>query len=285
MRIKALAQLIMIEQSLFSLPWAIAATVLAWPKSPDNFTETTLRVVMVIVAVILARTAGMSLNRWIDRDIDSVNPRTSNRPLQMGLVQLNHVIGLSLACLALLVLIAASLGLIFLILSPIVLGLLAVYSYTKRFTWFCHFVLGIIHGSAPLLAYLAVAGQLDLTAIYLGFACGSAIVAADILYALQDIQHDRQVGLYSIPAAFGFDVAQKISIVMYALSAASLAAMGAQESFGYAFWVVWLVFTILPISMHSYLREGRIYEGFYRCTAILPILALLAVIVGCWRVI
>lgn len=289
MPFRNLAKLVMPEQVLFSLPWAISAILLAWPiaiaRGEFNHLQIVIRIALALAAIVLARTAGMSLNRWIDKDIDKANPRTSSRPLQTGAVALNQVIGLSLACLSLLVLIAASLGGLFLLLCPVVLGLLILYSYTKRFTYLCHLVLGVIHSLGPILTYLAVAGKIDTQAIFLGACAGFAITGGDIIYALQDMKHDKGVGLYSLPARFGKERAQKISILFFASSSLSLAYLAlciplqgflAQMSF----WLCWLFFTLLPLSSQLYLQEDNHYQSFFRCAAALPSFAFFALLLG-----
>lgn len=273
----SLAQLVMFEQILFSLPWSLAAIWLAWPYAPDG---ANLRLVLALVALVCARTAGMGLNRWIDMHIDLANPRTAQRPLQLGHVKLSQVKGLSVISLALLILIAAYLGPAFLLLCPFVVAVITAYSFTKRFTWCCHFVLGLIHALGPILSYSAVSLDWCLSVFWLGLSAGLAISSADILYALQDLVHDRKVGLYSIPACFGRLVAKRISVGLYALSALSLAAVGITQRLAPFFWFAWVIFALWPVLFYKYINDGQIAQGFFRCSALLPLWALIGILLG-----
>lgn len=275
MLLKAACRLVMIEQVVFSLPWSIAAMMLAWDmRTPDAW----LRAVLAILGVVLARTAGMSLNRWIDRHIDVANPRTASRPLQTGQIKLQQVAVLALANLALLLLIAASLGWVYVLLYPVVMGLLVLYSYSKRFTWLCHFILGLIYALGPILSYMVICARLDLPALLLGVSAGLSISAGDIIYSIQDMHHDRQVGLHSIPSRFGFKGARCISLFLYSASMAALAGCGlALWPSSLFFWGPWLLFVALPLWLHANIEQDQLYEIFFRCSALLPLAALLAI--------
>lgn len=270
-------RLLMLEQVVFSLPWSLAAIMLAWDeKSPDAW----LRATLAILGVILARTAGMSLNRWIDRHIDTLNPRTSSRPLQAGQIKLQQVVVLTLANLALLFMVAASLGWIFVVLSPVVMGLLVLYSYSKRFTWACHLILGLIYSLGPILSYLVISGNISLPAVLLGISAGCSIIGGDLIYSMQDMHHDRSVGLHSIPARFGFEGAKVLSCVFYMTSIASLGLCG-YLLWGFAplFWTPWILFAALPLWLHMNLsKQGKIYSLFFRCSCLMPFMALLAIL-------
>lgn len=277
MILQAVCRLLMMEQVFFSLPWSLAAIVLAWSaRVPDA----SIRAVLAILGVILARTLGMSLNRWIDRDIDLVNPRTSSRPLQSGQIKLQQLVILTLANLALLFMIAASLGWFFVALFPFVTGLLVLYSFCKRFTWLCHIVLGFIYALGPILSYLVICDRIDMPVLFLGASAGFSIIAGDLIYSMQDMEHDRQFGLHSIPARFGFDGARYVSFFFYLASILSLALCGYNLwGFNLFFWFPWLGFSILPIWVHSNLKKkDRLYEFFFRCSSLMPLMAFLAVV-------
>jgi 4-hydroxybenzoate polyprenyltransferase len=276
MLLKAACRLLMIEQVVFSLSWSLAAMMLAWDyRSSDGW----LRVVLALLGVVLARTAGMSLNRWIDRHIDTLNPRTASRPLQTGQIKLYQVVVLSLANLALLFMIAASLGWVFVLLYPFVMGLLILYSYAKRFTWACHLILGVIYALGPILSYLVVSDRMDLPALLLGASSGFSIIAADLIYSMQDMQHDRKVGLRSIPARFGFEGARYLSLFFYALSILALGSCGYlvwQTSL--FFWLPFALFVALPLWLHKHIQQKeQIYETFFKCSVLTPLVAFLAI--------
>lgn len=197
-KIRTFAELVKFEHSIFALPFAYLGMFLAargWPS---------LRVfIWVTVAMIGARTAAMALNRLIDAAIDARNPRTAGRHLPAGLVGRGEVMGLALASLALLGLAAWQLNPLTLALFPLAVLNLVIYSYTKRWTWLCHLVLGLADGWAPFGGYIAVTGKIDGLALLLGAIVALWVGAFDIIYATQDYDFDRQHGIHSIPARFG----------------------------------------------------------------------------------
>ncbi len=209
-RIRAFLDLIKFEHTIFALPFAYAGMVLAargWPGWPTFF--------WISVAMAAARTVAMAFNRIADLAYDARNPRTAQRPLVTGQVSLSTAWGGTLVALALLVLAAWRLGPLPLRLLPLALLALFGYSFTKRFTWISHFILGMTDGLAPMGAWVAVRGSLfgaaDLPAWLLWLAVTLWIGGFDIIYACQDVAFDRAEGLYAIPARFGVARALRIA--------------------------------------------------------------------------
>ena len=199
------------EHSIFALPFALTGAVLAaggWPP---------LRVLgLIIVCMISARTAAMSFNRWADADIDALNPRTARRALPAGELSRSFVLAFTVLSSAVFIAAAWLLNRLTLELAPVALLVVLSYSYMKRLTRWSHLVLGLALGIAPSAAWIAVRGGLDprilwLTAIVLLWVGGF-----DVLYACQDFDHDRKVGLNSVPAAFGLRGAFTIARLMHA---------------------------------------------------------------------
>ena len=193
-----LAELVRWEHTVFALPFAYAATFLAsegWPRVHDFF--------WVTVAMVGARTAAMGLNRLVDRALDALNPRTSHWHLPRGVVKPGEVVALVMVSLAALALAAAMLNPLCLKLFPAAVLVLVVYPYTKRFTWGCHFVLGLAEFAAPFGGWIAVTGRVHPAALLLGAGAGLWVAGFDILYALADVDFDRAHGVHSIPARFG----------------------------------------------------------------------------------
>jgi 4-hydroxybenzoate polyprenyltransferase len=204
------------EHSVFALPFALTGAVLAaggWPA---------LRVLgWIVVCMVAARSAAMAFNRLVDARIDAANPRTALRALPAGVLSSGFVGGFVLASVAVFVLGAAMLNRLTLELAPVALGVVLVYSYMKRVTRWSHLVLGLALGIAPTAAWIAVRGSLDWRIVVLTLAVLLWVGGFDVLYACQDFEHDRKVGLNSVPQAFGlvaaFWIARAMHVGMLAL--------------------------------------------------------------------
>jgi 4-hydroxybenzoate polyprenyltransferase len=190
------------EHSIFALPFALTAVLLAAQGLPAART-----VGWILVAMVAARSAAMAFNRWADADLDAANPRTKSRAIPAGLLTRQFVLGFT--CIAALVFVVAAGELNFyaLCLSPVALAILFGYSYMKRFTRWSHLVLGLALGIAPSAAWIAVRGSLDPRILVLTAAVTLWVGGFDVLYACQDYEHDRAVGLYSLPQAAGIPAA------------------------------------------------------------------------------
>lgn len=210
--LKNFFELVKFEHTLFALPFAYMGAVLSGGGS-------VLKWILVTLAMVGARTAGMSLNRLIDRKIDEKNPRTQNRTLPSGKMEISTVWVIVIASIALFLWSAYSLNPLCLILSPIALILLFLYSYLKRFTYLCHVVLGMILGSAPIGGWIAMTGKLDIVPVLLGIAVMLWTAGFDIIYACQDYQFDMKEKLYSIPVKFGLSRALLISGIFHIITA------------------------------------------------------------------
>ncbi len=188
----------MIEHTIFSLPFAAAAFLLESRGHPPL-----MKVLWIILAVFGARNAANALNRLIDRDIDAANPRTAQRDLPAGKVTSRQLWLFTALCGLLFLTAAWMLNPLCLFLSPVAALLIALYSYTKRVTWLCHYWLGLCCSMAVMGSFLAMAGRFELR--FFPLTAGTILWFAgfDIIYAIQDIDHDRKVGLHSIPARFG----------------------------------------------------------------------------------
>ncbi len=199
------------EHSVFALPFALTGAMLAargWPTA-----RTTL---LIIVCMVLARSAAMAFNRLVDSDLDAVNPRTAMRALPAGHLSPGFAGGFVVVTATLFVLTCAMLNHLALLLSPVALLVVFAYSYTKRFTRWSHLVLGIALGIAPSAAWIAVRGSLDPRIVVLTGAVLLWVAGFDVLYSCQDVEHDRGVGLNSVPQAFGVVAAFWIARAMHA---------------------------------------------------------------------
>ncbi len=198
--------LVAFHHTIFALPFALMALFWGsggWPRIPVLF--------WILGAMVGARTAAMAFNRLVDHTLDSSNPRTSKRPLPAGTLSRGWVGGVIGASLLLLLLCAWALNPLCLALAPFLILFLLGYSYSKRFTWLCHFWLGLCLGSAPIAVWLALDKTLTLPIFLLGGGVSLWVAGFDILYSLQDMDHDRQSHLFSIPNRFGAEGALWIS--------------------------------------------------------------------------
>lgn len=198
--------LLRFEQTLFALPIAVASGIWA----ADGFPPL-IPFFWMVLAMVGARTAGMSANRLIDQEIDAKNPRTADRLLPRKKISPSAVFAVMLLSLALLAWSAWNLNPLCFKLCPLAFALLLGYSYLKRFTWACHFGLGAVQACGPLGAWMAVAGRFEWSALWLGLGVAFWMAGFDILYALADEEYDRKHGVYSIPGCFGAHKACAVS--------------------------------------------------------------------------
>jgi 4-hydroxybenzoate polyprenyltransferase len=190
--------LVMFSHTIFSLSFALISMLLASKGLPSPWV-----IFWIFVAFMGARTGANAINRVIDAEIDARNPRTATRQLPQGLMKKREVVIFSGACFLIMVIASAMLNPLCAILSPVALFLLIIYSYTKRFTWACHLVLGITSAAAPVGAWIAVTGEISWLPLFMGAANTLWVAGFDIIYGAQDYKFDTENGINSIPARFG----------------------------------------------------------------------------------
>lgn len=217
-RAAKVGQAVMIRHTLFSLPFAVSAVLLETGGKPPA-----AKLFWILVAAVGARNAANALNRLIDLKIDAKNPRTASRPSVTGEASLRSLWIFTIAMLALLVIGAAMLNPLCVALLPLAGILVFGYSYTKRFTWLCHYWLGVACSAATMGAFLGISGAFHLR--YFPLTAGVALWVAgfDILYAIQDIGFDRREGLFSVPAVFGERKARLAAAASHLGAAAAMA--------------------------------------------------------------
>ncbi len=191
-------RLIKFSHSIFALPFAFTAALIAADGIP-SFQQ----IFWITVAMVSGRSGAMGMNRIVDRKFDALNPRTKDRELPRGVIKTGEAYVFTAITFILLLIAAYKLNPLCLKLAPYVLLLLITYSYTKRFTWLCHIVLGIALGIAPLCAWIAVRGTFNPEILPLCFAVMFWVAGFDTLYGLQDMDFDKKQGLCSIPSIFG----------------------------------------------------------------------------------
>lgn len=209
-RLRTYGELVMFSHTLFSLPFALMAMFLAAEGVPAG-----RLVFWIMVCLFAGRNGANALNRYVDAEFDAKNPRTRGRHIPAGLVRKREALYITAACYAVFVFGAYNINSLCFWLSPVALALFTLYSYTKRFTWACHVILGITCAGAPVGAWLAVRGGFGLVPFALAAVVSLWVAGFDIIYGTQDIDFDRQTGLYSIPARFGYRGALWISRAMH----------------------------------------------------------------------
>lgn len=197
-KIKDYADLVIFRHTVFALPFAYMAMVMAANGLPSLRTF-----FWITVAMVGARNGANALNRLVDSQIDYDNPRTRGRHIPSGRVGKLEALGLSAVCLGMLIMAALQINELAIRLLPIGVFLILVYSFTKRYTWMCHFYLGLALAGAPIGAWVAVRGTLDYPAGVLGLAVAFWVAGFDIIYGSQDYEHDVAHIIYSVPAFFG----------------------------------------------------------------------------------
>ncbi|MEW6740455.1 MAG: UbiA-like polyprenyltransferase [Nitrospirota bacterium] len=243
-------KMIKISHSVFALPFAFTGAILAASGIPSL-----KQVFWIAVAMVGARSGAMGLNRIIDRKIDAANPRTANREIPSGKIKVRDAVIFTFISLALFVFAAYNLNPLCLKLSPIAIGVLILYSYTKRFTWMAHFVLGIAISAAPLGAWIAIKGTFDLEIMPLSIAVVFWLAGFDVLYALQDMEFDRRHGLHSIPQRFGIKRSLILSRIFHFVTWSLLAVNGVLFNLNLVYWTGMFLVAGLLIYEHSLVKS------------------------------
>lgn len=262
---RTLSKLVLWEESIFGLPWIVTSIALALPQTINRIDGVAF---WILCAFISARVAGMAFNRLIDRDIDAQNPRTCQRvlpngeasPLQVGLVGLAAIGTFVISC--------GMINPLCLMLSPIPLALLLLYSYTKRFTPLCHFFLGAIHCLSPIFAWIAVCDSLSPAPVFLGFAVMMSIAGSDVVYAMLDVEFDKSYRLHSIPMLLGTKRALRVAKGLHATAIVLLFIVGLLVQAHWLYYVGIVAVTGMYVLCYSELKPDlpdRLYAFLSTC--------------------
>lgn len=282
---KSYLSLVKFAHTVFALPFALLSFFLGFKLSNLPFDWRLLG--LILLCMVFARSAAMAFNRIVDRRIDARNARTLLREIPAGKIKTSS---------ALMFVIIMSVGFVFttywinplvFYLSPIALLIILGYSYTKRFTWLCHFVLGIGLGLAPIGAFIAVTGEFHILPVLYGIMVMLWVSGFDIVYALQDEEFDKENGLYSIPQQFGKETAKKISMIVHFICACFLFYIAWYQgqmlpTLGFLHWFGAIGFAGLLFWQHRLIKLhdlGKINQAFFETNGIASILFGTAVIV------
>jgi 4-hydroxybenzoate polyprenyltransferase len=266
-------RMVKFSHSVFALPFALAGVVLAAARHP----LTPRQILWVVVAMVAARNAAMGFNRLSDHAIDARNARTAERELPRGELSRGAVIAFTSVLAAVFIVAAVQLNPLCGALSPIALAIVFGYSYTKRFTWASHLVLGLALAMAPMGGWLAVAGRFDVVPWCLAAAVVFWVAGFDVIYACQDAAFDRREGLFSIPARFGIGTALIVARGLHALALAAMTAVGVTASLHPVYWGGLALIAGVLVWEHRLVRGddlSRLPVAFLNANALISVLYL-----------
>ena len=270
--VRKFLRLVMIEHSIFALPFAyIAALTAMWRETRSvHWVE----LLLITIAMVSARTVAMSANRILDRNFDALNPRTARRELVTGELTVRTAEVGTVIALAIFLGSAAALSWLCLVLAPIAVVLLVLYSYGKRFTDFPQALLALAQFVAPVGAWLAVTNHVSSAAVGLGIAVGTWIGGFDLIYSCQDAEIDRRIGSRSFPARFGIPTALMASAIVHVGTFAAFAWFGAAAGLGWLWWTGLALTAGVLVYEHLIVRPhdlSRVNRAFFTANGIIGI--------------
>lgn len=271
-KVKAFLRLVMIEHSVFALPFAYIAALTAMFQLDENIHWG--RLLLVTICMVGLRTFAMAANRIIDREIDARNPRTAHRELVTGAVSVKSAWTGALIALVVFLGAAALLNPLCLALAPVAVIPMVVYPYGKRFTNFPQAILGIAQAMGPVGAWIAVTGEWSGQAVILGLAVGVWIGGFDLIYACQDVETDREVGVKSVPARFGIPAAIWGARGCHLVTTALFVWYAADTGAGVFFWLGLAVVAGAFVYEHSIVKPhdlSRLNRAFFQVNGFIGI--------------
>ncbi len=241
--------LIKFSHTIFALPFALIGFFLA--TRFFNYEFAWSKLILVLLCMVFARSAAMAFNRYADRDIDAKNDRTAVREIPAGVIQPASALRFVILNSVLFMLCAYLINPLCFFLSPVALLIILGYSYTKRFTALCHFVLGLGLALAPVGAFLAVSAKFEWLPVLFGFVVLFWVSGFDIIYAMQDESFDKAEQLKSVPTWLGGQQALRLSSILHLFCATIILAIGVGAGFGLFYWIGALIFIALLFYQHS----------------------------------
>ena len=257
--IKNYLSLVKFSHTIFAMPFALIGFVLGLRYNWINhqpFEQVWLKFFLVIVCMVTARSTAMAFNRYLDRHFDKLNPRTAIREIPAGIIKAEKALVFIGINMAIFIVATYFINTICFYLSPVALFVILFYSYTKRFTYLCHLVLGICLSLAPIGAYLALTGSFAVLPLLFSFAVVFWVSGFDIIYALQDIDFDQSQSLYSIPSYWGLEKALNIARVLHVFSAIFVIVAFYLGGFHLLYLVGLVVFIGMLLYQHSIVKPN-----------------------------
>ena len=252
--VKKYLSLIKFSHTVFALPFALIGFFLAVSQPQYSFTVKDF--LLVLGCMLFARSAAMAFNRYIDSNIDKKNLRTAGREIPAGIISKKNAFLFVILNAVAFAVCAGFLNRLCLFLSPVALLVILGYSYTKRFTWLCHFILGLGLSLAPIGAYVAVTEHFSLVPILFSCAVLTWVSGFDIIYALQDEEFDKKEQLFSVPVFMGKKNALLLSSVVHGVTAAIILLIGAIGNFGTEYWIGAVFFIAMLIYQHLLVKPN-----------------------------
>ena len=246
------SRLVKFEHTIFALPFALAGFFVALSHTEADLSLNLL--ILVLLCMVFARNAAMGFNRWLDREFDKLNPRTAIREIPAGILKPSSVLFFVLINSMAFIVTTWFINNLCFYLSPVALFVILFYSYTKRFTALCHFVLSLGLAIAPMGAYLAVTGKFDWLPLALGFVVFFWVSGFDIIYALQDEEFDKEQKLKSIPAYLGREKALKLARIIHLLSIVSVIIVALLLPANWLHWLGAFIFSVLVLYQHTLVK-------------------------------
>ena len=290
-RIRTVLEMIKFEHSVFALPFALTGALLAARAThqPPRGWPTLRQFLWIIVAMVAARSAAMTMNRIADLRFDKENPRTKQRALATGALSISFAWAFTLGAVALFFAAAWQLNSLALKLAPLAIAILFFYSFTKRFTNWSHIFLGFALGISPAAAWIAITGSLDVRILILCAAVTFWVGGFDVLYACQDVDYDKQAGLYSVPKRFGIANALLIARIMHIAVVTLLSWLAYSFALPWPAWAGIAVVAALLAYEHSLVKPGdlsKLDAAFFAVNGYISLLFLLfwGAAAAVWRV-
>src|SRR6267142_6084299 len=287
-RIKTVLEMIKFEHSVFALPFALTGALLA-ARATRHGWPSLRQILWIVVAMVAARSAAMTMNRIADLRYDRENPRTKQRALAIGTLTLQFAWLFTVTAVAVFFIAAWQLNTLALKLAPLAIAVLFFYSFTKRFTNWSHLFLGFALGISPVAAWIAITGGLDLRMLILCGAVTLWVGGFDVLYACQDVEFDKNAGLYSIPKRFGIASALRIARVMHVGVVALLSCLAYGFGLPWPAWAGIAVVAALLAYEHSLVKAddlSKLNAAFFTVNGYISMLFLLfwGAAAALWRV-
>lgn len=246
--------LVKFSHTIFAMPFALIGFFLA-VKSTGSPIDWKI-FLFVIICMVFARNSAMGFNRYLDRNIDVLNPRTKNREIPAGVISAKAALLFVIANSVLFVATTFFINYVTFFLSPVALFVILAYSYTKRYTALCHFVLGIGLSLAPIGAYISVTGIFDVLPVLFSIIVLFWVSGFDIIYALQDEEFDKAENLNSVPALIGKSKALLLSVFLHGFASSIVILAGFSGSFGFVYWIGAAIFIGLLIYQHLLVKPN-----------------------------
>jgi len=274
-------KMVKFSHTLFALPFAGLSMIIAILRTTLSRDELIIKSILILLCMVSARNAAMGFNRYVDKEIDRLNPRTTNRELPSGVISNTSVIIFTILFSFIFIVCTYYLNLFCFYASVPTLFIIFIYSYTKRFTWLCHYILGIGIGLAPSGAWIAITGQISIVPIFWTLGLMFHIAGFDILYSTQDMEYDKNNHLFSIPSRFGLIYSLNIARINHLIAFSLLFYAGFLSSLANYYYIFLLFVGILFTIEHLMVNKNDLSKvpiAFFHINASISIVLFLGIL-------